>query len=259
MNFIISSIAIAFVASAETLLSVTAVDKLAGRGISNYNKEIMAQGFGNMLAGVFGALPITGVIVRSSANIEAGAETRVSAILHGIWLFALVFFFTDILALIPVSALAGILIFTGWKLLDIKSIPALLKRSKAEALIYFVTFGLIVSVDLLTGVIVGFLTSVAVLVHKLHSLEVHRVENENDITVSFKGTASFLQVPKISMHLSNVPTNKSVTLHLGGLNYLDWAVEEQLTAWKDIQVKKGIDAQIIYRLGHNKDDYGEAS
>lgn len=246
MNLIVSAVAIAFVASAETLLSVAATDKLSGRGVSDYNKEIMAQGLGNMLAGFLGALPITGVIVRSSANVESGGSSRWSAIFHGIWLFALVFFFSNILSYVPVSALAGILLFTGWKLLDAPSIPKLYKKNKSEALIYFVTFGLIVTVDLLTGVVAGFITSVFVLAHKLQSLEIEMIEHEDEVRIHLKGNASFLNVPKISEHLSNGQTDKKVTVCLKDLSYMDWAVEEQINQWKDIHEKSGGEAEIRY-------------
>ncbi len=247
VSFIISALAIAFVATAETLLSVSAVDKLSGKGVSDYNKEAMAQGIGNMLAGVFGALPITGVIVRSSANVESGGETRGAAIMHGIWLFAFVFFFTDLLSLIPVSALAGILISVGWKLLDIKSMPALIKKSKAEAAVFFVTFSLIVSVDLLTGVVVGFLTSILVLTYKLQTLDIEK-ENEGDvIKINLKGRASFLSIPKISSELPEGENGKLLLLDCSNLEYMDWAVEEQINSWKDINQKKGLKVQVNYK------------
>lgn len=250
-NFLLSCTAIAFVASAETLLSVTATDKLAGGKQSDYNKEIMAQGLGNMVAGIFGALPLTGVIVRSSANIESGAKTRGSAVMHGIWLALTVFLFTSVLSFIPMSALAGILIFTGWRLMDLKSIPALVKKSKSEAAIFFVTFGLIVSVDLLTGVVVGFVTSVAVLLHKLHQIEVHRHETEEEVTLTFKGTASFLQVPVISKSLPNELNGKTVTLNLDQLDYIDWAVEEQLKSWKEQHEKQGAKLRLVHTRADN--------
>lgn len=245
VNLIVSAVAIAFVASAETLLSVAAVDKISGRGASDYNKEIMAQGLGNMLAGFVGALPITGVIVRSSANVETGGSSRYSAIFHGIWLFALVFFFSNLLSYIPVSALAGILLFVGWKLLDIPSIPKLIQKNKAEALIYFVTFGLIVTVDLLTGVVAGFVTSVFVLAHKLQNLEIEVTEKDEEISIQLKGTASFLSVPKISEQLAKGKMDKKVTVCIKHLNYMDWAVEEQINQWKDIHEKSGGQAQIL--------------
>ncbi|MCB0327626.1 MAG: SulP family inorganic anion transporter [Bdellovibrionales bacterium] len=242
--FLGSCLAIAFVASAETLLSVTAVDKLSGKGQSDYNKEMLAQGLGNAVAGVFGALPITGVIVRSSANIESGASTRYSAIIHGIWLFVLVFFFASFLSLIPMSALAAILIYTGWKLLNIKQIPEIIQKSKGEALVYFVTFILISCVDLLTGVIVGFMTSVAFLVYELQNLQVSTEETESESRVVFSGTASFLQVPKISSVLRKVSKEKDAVIDIRDLKYQDWAVQEQFQHWKELHLQTGFHAKI---------------
>ena len=199
-----TAVAIAIVATAETLLSVKAVDQMTGK-TSDYNKEIRAQGLGNFIAGVFGALPITGVIVRSSANVESGAKTRGSAVIHGFWLILMVFIFGDILAYVPNATLAGILIFTGWKLLDVKSIPAMIKKSKNEAIVYFVTMGLIVAVDLLTGVVCGFIVSVALIAKRSKDLEVQEVDKSSDkVTYKFSGKASFLQIPKISTILSDL-------------------------------------------------------
>ncbi|MEZ4704720.1 MAG: SulP family inorganic anion transporter [Bdellovibrionota bacterium] len=238
-DFLIHSLAIAFVASAETLLSVAAVDKMSGKEPSNYNKELMAQGLGNMMAGCFGALPITGVIVRSSANIESGAKTRASAVIHGIWLFVLVFFFSNLLGLIPMSALAAILIYTGWKLLNVGQIPTILSKGKSEALVYFVTLILITCVDLLTGVVIGFFTSVMILLYKLQHLEIEETQTDQEVTISFRGTASFLHIPMIATKLRNLTSHKSIVLDLRNLRYKDWAVHEQIEDWKFIQHQKG--------------------
>ena len=243
INLIVSAVAVAFVASAETLLSVAATDKLSGRGVSDYNKEIMAQGIGNMTAGFLGALPITGVIVRSSANVESGEAQDGQQFFMGSGFFTCLLF-SNILSYVPVSALAGILLFVGWKLLDAPSIPKLYKKNKSEALIYFVTFGLIVAVDLLTGVVAGFVVSVFVLAHKLQSLEIEMIEHEDEVQIQLKGNATFLNVPKISQHLSNGKTDKKVTVCLKDLSYIDWAVEEQINQWKDIHEKSGGKAEI---------------
>jgi len=243
-SFFATAFAMAMVATAETLLSVKAVDQMTGT-TSDYNKEIRAQGLGNFVAGIFGALPITGVIVRSSANVESGAKTRGSAIIHGFWLIVMVFIFGEVLKFVPNSTLAGILIFTGIKLLDVKSIPGLIKKSKSEAVVYFVTMGLIVCVDLLTGVVAGFICSVALIARRSKELNLEKVESgEKEIKFTFKGQASFLQIPKISKALHGL-THRSVTIDLKNLNYLDWAVEEQLNSWKDIQSQRGMNVSIV--------------
>ncbi len=154
-SILIGAISIAFIASAETLLCATAVDQMHSGPRTKYDRELTAQGVGNTICGLLGVLPMTGVIVRSSANVEAGARTRASAILHGVWLllFASVLPFT--LRYIPVSALAAVLVFTGYKLAYPKIVPTLLKFGKGEVFIYFVTIITIVLTNLLEGVLVG--------------------------------------------------------------------------------------------------------
>jgi MFS superfamily sulfate permease-like transporter len=244
--FIATALAMGMVATAETLLSVKAVDQMSGR-TSDYNKEIRAQGVGNFVAGIFGALPITGVIVRSSANVESGATSRFSAIFHGFWLILMVFFFQDILRVVPNATLAGILIFTGWRLLDVKSIPKLVKKSKYEAVVYFVTMGLIVSIDLLTGVVVGFLASVALIAKRSKNLKVEALEDDQNaeiIHLKLKGEASFLQIPKITKLLSETE-KKNITVDCQELEYLDWAMEEQLKNWEEVQEQRGVKAKVL--------------
>src|SRR5206468_11186676 len=109
---VMAALTIALVASAETLLSAAAVDRLHNGPRANYDRELSAQGVGNALCGLFGALPMTGVIVRSSANVSAGAKTRLSAVLHGLWLFGLVWFFPGVLMLISTDILVAMLVFS---------------------------------------------------------------------------------------------------------------------------------------------------
>jgi MFS superfamily sulfate permease-like transporter len=245
-GMILSGLAIAFVASAETLLSVAAVDKLSGAGISNYNKEMMAQGLGNALAGVFGALPLTGVIVRSSANINSGAKSKLSAIYHGAWLLVLVMFFSNLLALIPTSSLAAILILTGIKLIDFPSWKKIFQREKMEAIVYLISFSLIVSIDLLTGVVVGFVISVLMTVRNLKKLEFEKVDEGNKVKLILKGTASFLHIPQLVEFLHHQDIQeKDVSLHLCHLEYSDWAVEEEIHSWTKLREKQGLESSIV--------------
>ena len=164
------AVTIAVVASAETLLCATAVDKMHMGPRTRYDHELAAQGVGNMLCGVLGALPMTGVIVRSSANIEAGARTRASTILHGLWLLLFVSLLPDVLSMIPTSSLAAILVYTGYKLVDVKAIRNLWGFGKGEVFIYACTVVTIVMTDLLTGVLVGVALAVAKLLYTFSHL-----------------------------------------------------------------------------------------
>jgi MFS superfamily sulfate permease-like transporter len=123
-TLLIAAFAVAFIASAETLLSAAAVDRMHSGQRSDFDRELSAQGVGNMLCGLVGALPMTGVIVRSSANVQAGATTRYSAIFHGLWLLAFVLLLSSVLQSIPVASLAGVLVYTGIKLVDLKAFAA---------------------------------------------------------------------------------------------------------------------------------------
>ena len=245
IEMIITGLAIGFVASAETLLSVTAVDKLSDLETSNYNKEIKSQGIGNIIAGFLGAIPITGVIVRSSTNVASGGRTRWASFIHGIWLFVLTFIFTDVLSYIPVSALAGILIYVGWKLLNPPGILALYRKSKREAAIFGITFLLIVVTDLLTGVVIGFIASLGMLAFQLSKISTETTENDKEIRVKVYGRASFLQVPELSKLLPKSENGKDVILDISSLNFMDMAVEEQIQDWRDEQSKNGKKFEVI--------------
>ncbi len=136
----IAAFAVAFIASAETLLSAAAVDRMHSGQRSDFDRELSAQGIGNTLCGLLGALPMTGVIVRSSANVQAGATTRYSTIFHGLWLLAFVMLLSSVLQSIPVASLAGVLIGFGltmaklaWKASRLKvSLIDLPKEGKME-------------------------------------------------------------------------------------------------------------------------------
>jgi len=151
-----NAIVICFVATLETLLSVTAIDKLDPYNrISPQNRELVAQGTGNLLSGLLGGLPITAVIVRSSANAQAGAKTRMSGIFHGIWLLLAVLFAIKWINLIPYCVLAVILVRTGYNLAKPKMIYSIYKQGREQFLPYIVTVVAILFSDLLIGVLIG--------------------------------------------------------------------------------------------------------
>jgi MFS superfamily sulfate permease-like transporter len=152
-----AALGLALVASAETLLTARAIHGLTSKSEGkvdrslDLNKELKAQGIGNFLSGGLGGLPITGVIVRSAANVSFGAQTRASAVLHGVWIVLFFLLFPSVVAAIPLTVLASILIMTGFKLLNPMGAIKLLKTNLREGVLWFVTFGAIVSTNLLTG------------------------------------------------------------------------------------------------------------
>ncbi|HCA64924.1 MAG TPA: SulP family inorganic anion transporter, partial [Pseudomonas sp.] len=154
-GLLVAALAVAFIASAETLLSAAAVDRMHQGPRADFDRELTAQGVGNMLCGVLGALPMTGVIVRSSANVQAGARTRLSAMLHALWLLAAVVLLAALLEQIPVASLAGVLVYTGLKLIDLDALRQLGRYGRMAMLIHVATALTIVATDLLTGVLLG--------------------------------------------------------------------------------------------------------
>src|SRR5262249_4887451 len=138
---------------------------------TQYDRELMAQGVGNSVCGLLGALPMTGVIVRSAANVQAGGTTRASAVLHGVWLLVFVGLLGFVLRSIPVASLAAVLVYTGYKLVNLKQVKELRKYGWGEVVIYFATMIGIVATDLLTGVLLGVGLSAVKLLYTFSHLE----------------------------------------------------------------------------------------
>ena len=227
------AIAFALIASAETLLCAVAVDGMQSGPRTNFDRELRAQGIGNLVCGSLGALPMTGVIVRSSANVEAGAKTRLSAVMHGIWLLLFVTTLPWLLSRIPLAALAAVLVYTGYKLLDLAGLRRLWKQSRGEAAIFLLTAGTIVAVDLLAGVALGIvLSAIKVLVMVSH-LSISRTDNESGDVVHFhlEGSGTFMRLPQLAEALDAVPPGKEVHVHLEQVRLVDHAVMTLLTTF----------------------------
>jgi MFS superfamily sulfate permease-like transporter len=233
------ALAVAFVASAETLLCATAVDKMSPCSRTNYDRELAAQGLGNMLCGVFGALPMTGVIVRSAANVNAGAETRKSAMLHGAWLLLLVVAFPQVLRLVPTASLAAILVFTGYKLLNIKEMRKLLGYGKPVVAVYFITMFTIVATDMLTGILVGLGLSVLKLVYLLTHVAVRTERAEGRVDLHLTGAATFMRLPFIADTLEEIPLDVEAHIHIGELSYIDHACMDLMADWERQRQARG--------------------
>jgi len=229
-EMILGGLAIALVATTETLLCVSAVDSVKEDHKSDYNKELLAQGIGNTIAGLIGAMPITGVIVRSSANIEFGGRTKASTIMHGIWIAAFLFLFSNVLGYIPRSALAAILVFTGFKLIDVKATKTFYEFNKFEAVIYLATIGSIVTINLLYGVLIGYALSLVHLIYKLNHFEADAEIKDEKVEINAHGVATFLSLPKLSKqvdtHLDK--GDKEVILNFSEVRYVDTATKEYL-------------------------------
>lgn len=240
-QLLIAAFAVAFIASAETLLSAAAVDRMHSGQRSDFDKELSAQGVGNMLCGLVGALPMTGVIVRSSANVQAGATTRLSAMFHGLWLLAFVLLLSSVLQSIPVASLAGVLVYTGIKLVDIKAFKALGRYGRMPMFTYAATALAIIFTDLLTGVLVGFGLTLVKLALKASRLKVSLIDlpQDGEMELRLSGAATFLKVPALTQVLSTVPAGTTLHVPLNNLSYIDHSCLELLEEWGRANAAKG--------------------
>jgi len=226
-------IGLAIIASAETLLCATATDRLHDGPRTKYNKELRAQGIGNLLCGLVGALPMTGVIVRSSANVEAGGQTKWSAIFHGLWILILVALFPALLAQIPTASLAAVLVYIGWKLIDLEGLRQLAAKGRAGVVIWVATVSTIVATDLLIGVATGFVLALGRLLLAFAKLDVDVKRRGNRYDVGLHGAATFMSLPRLAEALEGIPDNCEVHFHLDRIAYMDHACLELIESWHE--------------------------
>jgi MFS superfamily sulfate permease-like transporter len=248
-TLLIAAVTFAFIASAETLLSAAAVDRMHTGQRTHYDRELTAQGVGNMLCGFLGALPMTGVIVRSAANVQAGSATRVATILHGGWLLVLAMLLPWLLRMTPVSCLAGILVYTGMKMVNLGQVRDLAVYGKGTAAIYLATTIAIVATDLLAGVIIGFGLSLFRLALRSSKLKIglHDQETPGEISLHLDGTATFLKVPSMARTLASVPDNTRLTLVLDRLWHVDQACMDVLREWAQNASARGCELVVDWK------------
>lgn len=223
----VTALTIAIVGSLESLLSVDAADRLDESGIvTNKNRELLAQGTGNALSGLVGGLPLTAVIVRTSANHAAGGRTNLAAFFHGIWLFVCVVFIANVLNLIPLASLAAILLLVGYKL----NKPALYKSSFRHGVSQFIPFiATIVAIlftDLLIGIgfgmVVGFAFIIRSNLHKTMTL----VSEGNDYLIRFYKDVSFMNKPELKEILDQIPEGAKLMIDGSHNVYVDHDIAE---------------------------------
>ncbi|WP_278264143.1 bifunctional SulP family inorganic anion transporter/carbonic anhydrase [Nocardia sp. AG03] len=228
---------IALIASVESLLSAVAVDKMHTGPRTDFDRELIGQGSANVLSGLAGGLPITGVIVRSATNVQAGARSRASAILHGCWLLLFSVALVALVEQIPTAALAGLLIVIGIQLVKLAHIR--LARRTGDLLVYVVTILSVVFLNLLEGVIIGLALAFALLLWRVVRVQVGAVAlDESRWLVSIDGSCTFLALPKLSGELAKVPAGADVTVEMT-VDFLDHAAFEAIEEWQRQQENSG--------------------
>ncbi|MFC9551654.1 SulP family inorganic anion transporter [Rhodococcus sp. NPDC056960] len=231
---------VALIASVESLLSAVAVDKMHGGTRSEFNRELVGQGSANMISGLIGGLPVTGVIVRSSTNVAAGARTRASAVLHGVWILVFAALLTALVEQIPMAALAGLLIVIGIQLVKLAHLRT--ARRTGDLWVYGVTVAGVDFLNLLEGVIIGLALAVILLlwrvIHPKMRAEPIGAEDSGRWRVSVEGSCSFLSMPALTGLLAKVPEGAHVTVELA-VDFLDHAMFEAIDDWKRHHENKG--------------------
>ena len=181
---------------------------------------------------------MTGVIVRSATNVSAGAKTRLSAVMHGVWLLVLVAAAPSVLRLVPTASLAAVLVYTGYKLVNIQNIRKLLHYGRMPVVIYAVTLTVIVVEDLLTGIVSGLVLSLGTIIYSVTHLAV-RVENDGQrVDVHLEGSATFLRMPKLVDALEQLPHHIEAHVHIHKLTYIDHACLDAIANWEQQRNQK---------------------
>ncbi|MEU7133388.1 SulP family inorganic anion transporter [Streptomyces sp. NPDC046261] len=225
-------IAFTLIASAESLFSAAAVDRMHDGPRTHYDKELVAQGVGNTMCGVLGALPMTAVIVRSSANVQAGAKTSLSRILHGAWLLLFTVLLPAAIGIIPLAALAGVLVHAGCKLMPVKEIGPLWRTHRGEAVILGVTAIAIVTTSMFEGVVLGLVLAVVKSAWETSAVHVDvRELTGGRLVVTLTGNATFLRLPRILETLEAMPKDRPLELDLVSVRHLDHACHAALHNW----------------------------
>ncbi|MDQ1306706.1 MAG: carbonic anhydrase [Actinomycetota bacterium] len=221
---------VALIASVESLLTAVAVDRMQTRTRSNLDRELVGQGAANMVSGAIGGLPITGVIVRSSANVAAGARTRASSILHGVWVLVFALPFAGLIEKIPTAALAGLLVVIGVQLVKITHIAT--ARRNGDIAVYLVTAAGVVFLNLLEGVLLGLLLSILMTVWRVAHPKIQAEESSvGHWRIAISGPCTFLSLPRLHETLNSVPAGADATLVMSG-DYVDHAARDYVEAWQ---------------------------
>jgi MFS superfamily sulfate permease-like transporter len=225
----ILAVTLALVASLESLLSIEAVDDLDPyQRVTPTNRELKAQGLGNIVAGLLGGLPVTSVIVRSSANVNAGAKTKLSTIYHGLFLLLSVAFIPFILNMIPKAALAAILIFTGYKLAKPSLFKTFYKKGWDQFLPFVITIAAILTTDLLKGVIIGIGVGLFFVLRSNFRTAVFAVNDDDKYLFRLRKDVSFLNKPIIKNRLEKVAANSFVMIDTSRADFIDKDVVETI-------------------------------
>ncbi|MFE9765140.1 bifunctional SulP family inorganic anion transporter/carbonic anhydrase [Streptomyces sp. NPDC005808] len=249
-----SVLTVTLVCSVQSLLGAVAVDKLvAGRpesrprvGRSDLDRELRGQGAANIVSGALGGLPVAGVAVRSSANVQAGAVSRNSTMLHGVFVVVAALLMVPILELIPLASLAALVMAVGIQMVSLHHIRTVTRHR--EVLVYAVTTAGVVLLGVLEGVVIGVAVGIAVAMHRLARTRITCEEREGIHYVHVRGQLTFLAVPRLSRTLHQVPQGADVFVELDS-SFMDHAAYEALQDWQNTHGAQGGTVELTGRTG----------
>jgi len=255
---------IAIIASLETLLSLEASDKLDPlRRISPPNRELKAQGIGNMVSGLIGGLPVTAVIVRSSANVVAGAKSKGSAVFHGVLLLLSVLIFPQLLNMIPKSALAVVLIFVGYKLVSWEVVVQNYRKGINQFTPFVVTIIAIVLTDLLKGIGIGLIVGIIFVIRSNYNRGVTFVRDGNNYLIKLRENVSYLNKGFLRKEFEKLPDGVNVLIDGSVARFIDPDIYELIDDFIRSGKEKGINIELkrtmtsqndLFKIGGRKFD-----
>jgi len=249
----ITAFTIAIVASLESLLSIDAVDKLDPfKRTSPLNRELKAQGFANLTSGLIGGLPITAVIVRSSANVAAGARTRLSAITHGVLLLVTAFFIPTLLNKIPLASLAAILLMVGYKLAKPSLIMSMYRKGKDQFIPFAVTIIAILLSDLLIGITIGILVGLFFVLKTNFHRALFSVNEKGNYLIRLTKDVSFLNKALLRQTFKDIPDGSKVIIDGGRSVFIDQDILETINDFRESASNRDISVVLKQSLtSHN--------
>lgn len=244
------AITIAIIASLESLLSTEAGDKLDPyKRVTPTNRELKAQGLGNLISGMIGGLPLTAVIVRTSANVNSGAKTKLSAIFHGLLLLVSVVAFAAILNQIPLACLAAVLLVVGYKLAKVSLFKEMYKLGWEQFVPFIVTVVAIQFSDLLKGIALGMVVAIFYILRTNYrrDYQIHQDKNSEGgaITIKLSEHVTFINKGSIATKLSDIPNNSKVTIDASQSHYIDLDVLEIIYDFEIAAKLKNIQVTLI--------------
>ncbi|MEV8018864.1 SulP family inorganic anion transporter [Streptomyces sp. NPDC086554] len=254
LGLVAAVLTVTLVCGVQSLLGAVAVDKLTSRraagqsrvGRSDLDRELLGQGAANVVSGALGGLPVAGVAVRSVANVRAGAVSRNSTMLHGVWVVVAALLLVPVLELIPLAALAALVMAVGIQMVSLNHIRTITRHR--EIPVYAITTLGVVFLGVLEGVALGVAVAVAVALHRLARTRITHAHEDDVHHVRVRGQLTFLAVPRLSRALHLVPQGTATIVELDG-SFMDHAAYEALQCWQDAHTAQGGSVEVTGRAG----------